>query len=110
MEKNRVVLKLVEYMNLIKEIEKLKVKANDIDYNFNQLIRYIKDNIGNNENYHLKNIIQDKDFNVENSITKKLNNYHYRELFDMVCKYGITIDLVQQIIDEMINEYVEKGE
>ena len=107
MEENKVVMKLQEYIELIKELDSLKKKLEDKDKNYIGMINYIKNEIKDSENYHIINFEK----NIDEKFVNKINDYHYKNILDEFIAKGITFDTALQLTDELIIEYrLEKGE
>ena len=106
MEENKVVLKLQEYINLIKEVENLKHKLEEKNKNYSGMINHIKCEVKKDENYSIRNF----DGNLEDSFEDKITNYYYKEILNNFLEKGITFDLALQLTNEIIKENLEKGE
>lgn len=108
MEENKVILKLDEYIKLIRENEILKEKLEHKENNYIAFLQYAKQIAKDGADYHLKNI--EKNFNLEDILVKKLNNYHYKNIADEFIKMGITYDLIEQLTDELLKEREGKSD
>ena len=104
MEENKVVMSLIEYIQLIKEVENLKKKLEEKDKNYIGMINYIKGEVKKNESYHLMNF----GGKLEDSLADKITDYNYKNILDAFLSKGITFDLAMQLTDEIIKEYLEK--
>lgn len=102
MEENKVVLKLGEYIDLIKENESLKHKLENKERNYTVLCKYAKAEVRSTASYHLR--ILGKDFNLEDIFIDKLQDYHYKNIADEFIKIGITYDLIEKLTDELVKE------
>lgn len=106
MEENKVVLKLEEYINLIKENEALKIALENKENNYIALCKYAKEQVKSSANYHLRNL--EKDFDLGNKLISKLKDYNYKNIVDDFIITGIGYDLIEQLTDELIIESREK--
>lgn len=104
MEENKVVLKLEDYIKMLDEIKEYKKQVKNINYNFDSMCNYLKEQVSSNNDYHLKNVISDK-VKVEDTLNIKLKNYHYENVFNEFIKVGITFDLIEKLTDDIIIEY-----
>lgn len=107
MENNKVVLELRDYINMLDEIKEYKKHAENVDFNYNSICDYIKEEISERNEYHIKNAISDK-VNLEESLNKKLKNYHYEHIANEFIKTGITFDLVEKLTNSVIKDYLKK--
>ena len=107
MEENKVVLKLEEYINLIKENETLKIALDNKENNYISLCKYVKEEVKSSARYHLENL--EKDFDLGDKLISKLKDYNYKSIVDYFIKVGITYDLIEQLTDELIKESREKN-
>lgn len=104
MEENKVVLKLEDYIKMLDEIKECKRHLENLNYNYDRMCNYLKEQVTSSDNYHLKNLISDN-VKVEDTLNVKLKNYHYENLFNSFIKVGITFDLIEKLIDDLITEY-----
>lgn len=104
---NRVVLDLETYINMLDVIKESKQKANNYEVNYETMCKYLKEIVRNGEDYHLRQIVLEKDFNLESTLNQKLKNYHYETIANQFIKVGITFDLVEKLTDELIKEYIK---
>lgn len=104
MEENKVILKLQEYIDLIKKVDNLKYKLEEKDKNYLGMINYIRSEVKEEESYSIKNF----DGNL-NEFRDKIMNYHYRGILNNFLEKGITFDLATQLTDDIIKAYLEEG-
>ena len=107
---NKVILDLETYINMLDEIKELKRKANNYEVNYETMCKYLKENVKNSEDYHFRQIVLEKDFDLKSTLNQKLKNYHYETIANDFIKVGITFDLIEKLTDEVIKEYKEKKE
>lgn len=105
MEENKVILKLQEYIDLIKKVDNLKYRLEEKDKNYLGMIDYIKSVVKSEEDYSIRNF----DGNLENSIASKVTNYYYKEILNSFLEKGITFDLAIQLTDDIIKANLEEG-
>lgn len=106
MEENKVVLKLEEYMDLIKEVQYIETQLEEKDKNYICMISYIKNEVKKEQQYHIKNC----DIKPESKFTDKISDYHYKNLVDSFLEKGITFDLAMELTDNIIQEYQKDQE
>lgn len=109
-EENKVILKLEEYIKLLDKLKETEIKLNNQNVNYEIMCLYLKEQVKNDEEYHIKNIVNEKDFNIKDILTKKLKNYHYENIANDFIKVGITFDLIEKLVDEIIEEYKNRKE
>lgn len=100
MEENKVVLKLENYIDLIGRIKELNQKLEYKDRNYVGMINYLKDTVRKQEDYQIKNF----NGNINDSISKKVQDYHYKNIVDGFLSKGLTFDLAAELTDELIEE------
>lgn len=104
MEENKVVLKLEDYIKMLDEIKEYKKQVENLNNNFDSMCNYLKEQVSSSNDYHLKNVISDK-LKVEDTLNIKLKNYHYENVFNEFIKVGITFDLIEKLVDDIIIRY-----
>lgn len=100
MEENKVILKLENYIDLIETIKELNKKLEYKDRNYVGMINYLKDTVRKQEDYQIKNF----NGNINDSISKKVQDYHYKNILDGFLSKGLTFDLAAELADELIEE------
>lgn len=103
MEENKVVLKLEDYIKMLDEIKEYKRIAENVSSNYDKMCNYLKEEVISHNEYDIRNVIKDN-VNLNDTLNVKLKNYHYNNLANELIKTGISFDLVEKIIDNIIIE------
>lgn len=104
---NKVILDLETYINMLDEIKELKQKVNNYEVNYETMCKYLKEKVKNSEDYHFRQLVLEKDFDLKSTLNQKLKNYRYETIANEFIKVGITFDLIEKLTDELIKEYIE---
>lgn len=102
---NKVTMELNDYIDMIDKINSYKRIIENMDFNYDSMCAYIKEEIGESNKYHIENVIKDK-LNLDERLNKKLKNYHYGNIANDFIKTGITFELVEKLTDSVIIEHL----
>lgn len=109
-DENKVVLKLEEYIRLLDELKENKIRLESKSVNYDVMCNNLKEEVKSSENYNIRQILNENEINLDNTLNIKLKNYHYENIANHFIKIGITFDLVEKLTDEVIKEYKENKE